>query len=73
MLPVFPGLVDAPAFEVDLQLFLEQRDRVIVDIRKTKFEFSWLSLLFSVLACGAQCLGSTDKEAELNSKVFGNN
>lgn len=70
MLPVYPGLVDPPEFEGELTLFLENRDRVIVDVEASEFDESWLSLLFSVLACGAQCLGSTDKEAELNSKVF---
>jgi hypothetical protein len=70
MLPVYPGLVDIDSFESELHNFLNTRDKIVAHADNTQFDASWLSLLFAVLACGAQCLGSTDKEAELNSKVF---
>ncbi|CZR53890.1 uncharacterized protein PAC_03772 [Phialocephala subalpina] len=34
------------------------------------YDASWFALLYAVLASGAQCLSTIDREAELNSKVF---
>jgi len=76
LLPICPGLVDQDLFGSQLQSFLGDRDRIVAKVDSTPHiaedhSASWFALLFSVLACGAQCLSTIDKEAELNSKIFG--
>ncbi|RDW91540.1 hypothetical protein BP5796_02705 [Coleophoma crateriformis] len=76
VLPIYPGLVDPELFDAQLKLLLDNRDEVIADADNISSTSnpqgaSWFALLFAVLACGAQCISTIEREAELNSKVFG--
>jgi len=76
LLPIYPGIVNPDLFEAELQVLLDDRDRIIASADEPSHplhphDASWFALLFGVLACGAQCLSTMENEAELNSKVFG--
>lgn len=75
LLPLYPILANPEVFESQLQYFLSNRDEVLerADSNHEEtypYDASWLALLYAVLASGAQCLSTIDREAELNSKVF---
>lgn len=76
VLPIYPGLVDPELFDAQLRMLLENRDQVIsnadnISSASNTQGASWFALLFAILACGAQCISTIEREAELNSKVFG--
>lgn len=71
--PFYPVLVNIHQFEVDLCAFLENRNSKYEETlaRIQSNDMSWLSLVFAVLACGAQFSNDSSKERDLMSKVFG--
>ena len=71
-----PGIVNAETFESELQSFLKNRDQILAcaDTNSdtfTQYDAKWFVLLFAIPSSGAQCLSIAEKEANLNSKVFG--
>ena len=75
LLPLYPIIANPEAFESQLQYFLSNRDEVLANTTSNShdnsaYDASWFALLYAVLASGAQCLSTVDREAELNSKVF---
>ncbi|KAJ9295526.1 transcriptional regulator family: Fungal Specific TF [Paecilomyces variotii] len=69
--PFFPAVVTIERFEAMLFAFLERRPTFDNDSDLKQYvDLSWLSLLFGVLACGAQFSDDQIKERDLRSKVF---
>ncbi|PGH18233.1 hypothetical protein AJ79_00572 [Helicocarpus griseus UAMH5409] len=69
--PFYPVLVDIEKFEVDLCNFLDDTiSRENAFTSNPNIDISWLSLLFAVLASGAQFSNDSSKDRDLRSKVF---
>jgi hypothetical protein len=68
----YPILQDAEEFEMNLCDFLEQRlhTKGNVDF-ESKYDPSFMALVFAVLACGAQYCDDDARERDLSSKVLG--
>ena len=75
LLPLCPILANPDVFESQLQYFLSNRAEVLEHADSSHeetypYNASWFALLYAVLASGAQCLSTVDREAELNAKIF---
>jgi hypothetical protein len=67
--PFYPALIDPEHFGTLLFSFLDHR--LSGGVLPEGTSPSWLGLLFSVMACGAQFSTDPIKERDLRSKVFG--
>jgi len=76
---LFPGIVNMQQFEVEVTRFLITRTSQSVDTDKPVLteqsvygkSVHWLGLLFACLASGYQCSGSSRRERQLTSQVYG--
>lgn len=73
---VFPGVVSVEQLEADLAEFLFNRASLannegVTERRIYGKSYTWLALLFAVLASGAQNSSLPRKERELTSQVYG--
>lgn len=75
---IYAGIVSTESLEQEIMEFLTTRaaqlgspEGVTEQLIYGK-KYTWLALLFSVLASGAQCSGMPRKERELTSQVYSN-
>ena len=74
---IYAGIVSPEQFEADMTMFLINRDTLsgpegaITEQQIYGKSYTWLALLFAVLASGAQCSAMPRKERELTSQVYG--
>ena len=74
---VYPSIVSPEQLESDLTLFLINRsaqsgfDEGVTEQLIYGKSYTWLALLFAVLAGGCQCSSMPRKERELTSQVYG--
>ena len=74
---VFPGIASPEQLEMDMKEVLLTRatfagtDEGVNEQKVYGKSFSWLALMFAVLASGVQCSVKARKERELTSQVYG--
>lgn len=73
---IYAGIVSTEQLERDLNNFLMNRSAQlssasgVTEQQIYGMSYTWLALLFAVLASGAQCSGMPRKERELTSQVY---
>jgi hypothetical protein len=71
---LYPVLVDVPAFEENLEMFLQNRAAAGGGLKTQRpfgINLAFIGLLFAVLASGCQSSDLPAKERELTSQVYG--
>lgn len=74
---IYAGIVSPDQLEADLTMFLINRaaqsgtDSAVNEQQIYGKGYTWLALMFAVLASGAQCSAMPRKERELTSQVYG--